>query len=182
MLEFVDPNVLSGDEHTPLQEGETRNTLLHELAYLAAPSDHSTHEKQLIIAKQLIEHGANVNVVSIPHGTTSLHKACSWDIVTNLDFVELLLQKGADPNRQDSQGLTPFDCTTADAPGAAKFLLNWSTTDTTRSRPSFLVRVRMAVEYFSDKIAGPDNSERVQHQFLRQQWSEIEEMLVERGP
>jgi hypothetical protein len=101
--------------------------------------------------------------------------------VTNLDLVELLLQKGADPNRQDSQGQTLFECTTADAPGAAQFLLNWSTMDTTRSGPTFLVRVRMAVEYFFVKITGPESSERVQHQFLLQQWSKIEEMLVERG-
>jgi hypothetical protein len=37
------------------------------------------------------------------------------------------------------------------------------------------------VKYFSDQIARPDNTEKVQHQFLLQQWREIEEMLVERG-
>jgi hypothetical protein len=186
MLQFVDPSVLTGtgNEDTPHEGNNARVTLLHELAGLAAPSDYSTHEKQLSLAKQLIERGANVNAVSIPHRQTPLHKACSWDMVTNLDFVELLLEKGADPNSQDSYGHTPFDCTTPDAPGAAKFLLNWSTTDvnyiTNRSGQSFLVRVRSAVEYFSDKIALPDNTDRVQHQFMLQQWRKIEEMLVER--
>jgi hypothetical protein len=75
LLEFLDPNVLSGDEGTPLEEGETRDTLLFDLATLAAPSNHSTHENQLILAKQLIEHGANVNAVSIPQGLTPLHYA-----------------------------------------------------------------------------------------------------------
>ena len=45
--------------------------------------------------------------------------------VTNLDFVELLLETGADPNAQDHLGLTPLMCTIEVAPGAAKFLLNW---------------------------------------------------------
>jgi hypothetical protein len=103
MLQFVDPNVLSGREHEPLQEGETRLTPLHHLAKLADPSVYSTHENQLILAKQLIDHGANVNVVSIPEGTsrTPLHNACYCDNVTNLDFVELLLKAGADPNARD---------------------------------------------------------------------------------
>jgi hypothetical protein len=48
--------------------------------------------------------------------------------VTNLDFVELLLKKGADPNSQDHLGGTPLTFTKKFAPGAAKFLLNWPTT------------------------------------------------------
>jgi hypothetical protein len=75
--------------------------------------------------------------------------------------------------------------TTPFAPGAAKFLLNWPTTDvniTTRSGESFLVYVRQAVEYYPpDKIAHPDNPEQLQHQLLLQQWTDIEEMLAERG-
>jgi hypothetical protein len=45
LLQFVDPRVLSRrEEHEPLQEGETRATLLHDLAELVDPSDYSTHE------------------------------------------------------------------------------------------------------------------------------------------
>jgi ankyrin repeat protein len=44
------------------------------------------------LAKQLIKHGANVNV-SIPDGATPLAQACHCANVTNLDFVELLLKK-----------------------------------------------------------------------------------------
>jgi ankyrin repeat protein len=88
MLEFIDPNeLLIGDLlFTPLQD----------LAGLADSRDYSTHETQLILAKQLIEHGANVNDVS-PEGKTPLHNACYAGNVTNLDFVELLLEAGADP-------------------------------------------------------------------------------------
>jgi ankyrin repeat protein len=69
MLQFVDPNVLFGDE-------ESSVTLLHNLADLADPSEYSTHVNQLILAKLLVEHGANVNAVSSPGGVTPLHKAC----------------------------------------------------------------------------------------------------------
>jgi hypothetical protein len=154
------------------------------LAELADPNDYSTHVKQLILTKQLIEHGANVNAVSIPQGMTPLHNACHSSVVTNLDFVELLLEAGADPNAQDREGTTPLMVTTNIAPGAATFLLNWPTTDvniTDRSGASFLRALRRTLEYFSYQISRPDNPEMVQHQLLLQQWCTIEEMLVERG-
>jgi hypothetical protein len=138
LLQFVDPSVLFGD-------GRTRFALLHHLTDLADPCDYSTHEKQLILAKQLIEHGANVNAVESADGKTPLHRACFWGNVTNLDLVEYILEEGADPNAQDNLGATPLMYTTPYAPGAAKFLLNWPTTDaniTTRSGPSFLACVR----------------------------------------
>jgi hypothetical protein len=62
--------------------------------------------------------------------------------------------------------------TMPDAPGAAKFLLNWPNTDaniTNRSGESFLDRVRSMIDAFSDC------------RFLLQQWREIEEMLVKMG-
>jgi ankyrin repeat protein len=98
LLQFVDPNVMSGNEDGPLQEGESRETPLHDLASLADPFDYSTHENQLIPAKQLVEHGANVNAVSSPQSETPMHRACYASAVTNLDFVEYLLQEGANAN------------------------------------------------------------------------------------
>jgi hypothetical protein len=184
LLQFVDPNVLCGDEHQPLDEGEVRLSPLHLLADLADPSDYSTHENQLILASQLIDHGANANVVSNPEGKTPLHNACYAGNVTNLDFVELLLEAGADPNSQDHLGLTPLFWTNPDAPGAAKFLLNWSTTDvniTARSGASFLATVRQTVTYIYNKVTLPDNPDQVQDQFALRQWRKIEKMLVERG-
>jgi hypothetical protein len=174
MLQFLDPSVLLGD-------GEARATSLHQLTGLADPFDYRTHENQLLLAKQLIERGANVNAVSTQcKGNTPLHSACHSDVVTNLDFIELLLEEGADPNAQDPHGIIPLMCTTPDAPGAAKFLLNWPTTDAniiTRSGASFLARVRSLIT----TMAHPDNPDRVQDQFQLQQWRGIEMILVERG-
>jgi hypothetical protein len=183
-LQFVDPDVLAGHENEPLREAEQRCAALHFVAILADYSDYSTHKNQLILAKQLIKHGANANALSTPDRMTPLHNACCADVVTNLDFIELLLKKGANPNAKDHRGMTPLMYTTKFAPGAAKFLLKWPTTDanlTSRSGASFLARVRADVNYFSDEIARTDNAERVGHQFLLRRWREIEEMLVERG-
>jgi hypothetical protein len=182
MLEFVDPNVLSGNEDEQF-EGEDRITPLHDLGDVADPSDYSTHVNQVILAKQLIEHGANVNAVS-SDGETPLQNACFRGHVTNLDFVELLLEEGADPNSQNNLELTPLMRSTPLAPGAAKCLLNWPTTDvniTTRFGASFLASVRSTITDISVKIARSDNSDRMQQQFLLRQWREIEEMLVEKG-
>jgi hypothetical protein len=174
MLKFVDPNEL-------LEGQETCATPLHLLTDLADPLDYSTHVNQLILVRQLVEHGANVNAQSIPQGLTPLHRACFWGNVTNLDYVEFLLEAGANPNAQDYKGLTPLTYSKPHAPGAAKFLLNWPTTDaniTCQSGESFQSSVRRTLEYFSDKLALPDNPEMLQHQLAIQQWRTIEEMLV----
>jgi hypothetical protein len=178
MLQIINPNVLFG------QEGEMRFSPLHHLADLTDPFDYSTHVNQLILAKELIERGANVNAVSSPHGVSPLHIACSSRNVTNLDFVEYLLEEGADRNALDHLHRTPLMDTMPFAPGAAKFLLKWPTTDlnmTTRSGACFLAEVRSLITIFSDKVALPDNPDRVQHQFLLKQWRGIEEMMVKRG-
>jgi hypothetical protein len=180
LLEFVDPNVLSEGDDAPLEEGESNETPLHHLADLADPRDYSTHENQLILAKQLIDYGANVNAVSIPSGATPLHAACYSGSVTNLDFIELLLKEGADPNARDHMGRTPLMYTIQLAPGAAKLMLNWPTTDVSiiaRSGEFYPDRVREVIAYFSHEIGLPGNPEKVQHQFLLQQWRGIEEML-----
>jgi hypothetical protein len=178
-LLFVDPNILPGDE-SALQEGGDRVTALQDLANLADPVDYFTHVNQLIVAKQLVERGANVNAVSSPHCIRPLHRACYSENVTNLDFVEYLLEKGADPNAQDNSGKTPLMYTFPCAPGAARFLLNRPTTDaniTDRSGASFLAKLRSLI----NNIEFPNNLDSLQNQFLLQQWREIEEMLVQRG-
>jgi ankyrin repeat protein len=101
---------------------------------------------------------------------TPLDNACSSCNVTNLDLVELLLKAGADPNSQDDLGTIPMMRTIPNAPGAAKLLLHWLTTDfsiSTRSGGSFrLARLRKAAKYFAYKVARPNNPDRVQHQLL----------------
>jgi hypothetical protein len=74
-------------------------------------------------------------------------------------------------------------CTTPDVPAAAKFLLNWPTTDvnlTNRSGWSFLALVRSTITDVSVEVARPDSLDRLVDQFLFRQWREIEEMLMER--
>jgi hypothetical protein len=161
LLQFVEPSVvLFGDEAGPLQGGVSKATPLHQVSNLADSFDYSTHVNQLILAKQLIEHGAIVNAVSIPHGETPLHTACFAGNVTNLDFVELLLERGLDQNTQDHTQRTPLLCTTPFAPGAAIFLLNLPTTTDvntiTRSGASFLARVREAIGYRQGAASIPD--------------------------
>jgi hypothetical protein len=56
MLQLVDPNEVFGALGLSILP-------LYMLADLADPFDYSTHVNQLILAKQLIEHGANVNAV-----------------------------------------------------------------------------------------------------------------------
>jgi hypothetical protein len=166
--------------------GIVGETPLHDLAKQSDTRDNSTHENLLILAKQLIAHGANVNAVATEKGDTPLHMACHSAIVTNLDFIELLLEEGADPNAQDRNGLTPLGNTITFAPGAAKCLLNWPTTDVNITDryggKSYLARVREVEFYFTNEIARPDNPTKVQHQFLLQQWRGIEDMLLKRRP
>jgi hypothetical protein len=197
LLQFVDPNALTNSD--------VRVTLLSELSVLAGPSDFSTHENQVTLGRQLIEHGANVNDVSYP-GETPLHRACGTGNTTNLDFIELLLENGADPNAQDALGLTPLMRTAIYASGAANFMLEWASVDVNTDVNIFLALVRLTIEHFSDQIeisdnpdraedqfvrgavenfpghaALPDNLGRAEQRFLRKQWREIEEMLMERG-
>jgi hypothetical protein len=177
MLQFVNPSErLIGD-----QDQELHATPLLMLADLADPIEYSTHVNQLILAKQLVARGAEVNAVSIPKDETPLHRACFSHNVTNLVFVEYLLGVGANPNAQDHLGHTPLMYTTSNAPGAAKFLLNSSTADakiTSRSGQSFQSAVHGILEQISDKLARPDIPDRVQQDLLLQQWRGIEKMLV----
>jgi ankyrin repeat protein len=70
LLQLVDSNVLFGNDTTTF-------TPLHRLTDLADRYDYySTHENQLILAKQLIEHGATINALLNSHGMSPLHKAC----------------------------------------------------------------------------------------------------------
>jgi hypothetical protein len=74
MLEFVDPNVLLGDEETGEPTPRRFTT--------------PTRENQLSLAK-LVEHGTNVNAVSSPNAKIPLHSACDAAIMTNKSCLEM---------------------------------------------------------------------------------------------
>ena len=121
---------------------------------------------------------APTSTLSVPQGGTILHKACDWGNVTNLDFIELLLEEGADPNVKHHLGLPPLMATPKFSPGAANFFLNWPTTDThitSRTEATFLTYVRQSIVFFSQMPVSPEQ------QFLLWQWWEIEKMRVDRG-
>jgi hypothetical protein len=93
--------LMSGDQDEDALEGDGGiQTPVHFLANLPDIRDYTTHVNQLILIKQLVDHGANVNAVRSPHGKVPLHFLCFSDNVTNLNFVEYLVKEGADPNTQ----------------------------------------------------------------------------------
>jgi hypothetical protein len=190
LLQFVDANVRWGAASP--EELTTGPPPLYHLSYEVDPKDHSFHKNQIILGQQLIRHGANATFDKLKSGQTPLHLACHSRSVTNLDFIQLLLEKGASPNVQDIFGKTSLMCTIPMAPGAAKFLLEWSTPPTSRDIDihisdrtggvTFSDMVRHTIEDFPDQPGLPDNpDQQVKNAFLLQQWREIETMLVERG-
>jgi len=81
----------------------------HGETALAFAASHGDTE----VAKLLIEHGADVNVVSPISGRTALHTSAADGY---LEFVQLLLENGADPNLRDVEGLTPLGVALAYSP------------------------------------------------------------------
>jgi hypothetical protein len=181
-LQFVDASVMSCPG--PNMHDGRRSTPLHWLAELSDPSKEHTLENQCILAKQLIEAGANVNARTqrCLYKITPLHNACWSGICTNLDLIQLLLDHGANPNAKDSDGKTPLHWTMGTAPGAAKFLLTYSdktNPDILRNDGrSFLAMVRGCIAQGNYK-ARLSNNESIFFQV--KQWEEVEKLLVGRG-
>jgi hypothetical protein len=183
-LQFVDASVMSCPG--PNMDDGRGYTPLHRLANMSDPSEEDTLENQCILAKQLIEAGANVNARA-QRGLkkiTPLHNACWSGICTNLDFIQLLLDHGANPNANDSEEATPLRYTAPGAPGAAKFLLTYSDkTDPdilTNNGRSFLATVRINIAQGTAEARLRDNQEKEKLLFQVKQWEEVEKLLIER--
>jgi hypothetical protein len=178
LLECMDPTALSLNELTGWLAGMTNPD-----AYPEADAHHfSAH--QLILAEQLFEYGVDLND-EIATRETSLNIACHSDLVTNLEFIYLLLQHGADPNAMDQEGQTPLARTIQYAPSAAKVVIEWPTTNVNivnQSGVSMLAIVRHLISEIAVKVdTSHENSRRAQDAFLLEQWREVENMLVEKG-
>jgi hypothetical protein len=184
-LQVVDASIMSCPG--PNMDDGRGVTPLHCLAQLSDPSKAQTLENQCILAKQLIEAGANVNARAQRglYKCTPLHPVCSGENCTNLDFIQLLLDHGANPNEKDSDGETPLHSTIIYAPGAAKFLLTYSNkTDPdilTNDGRSFLAMVRNTIVRASFKAKLSNNPHPEKLLFVVKQWEEVEKLLVERG-
>ena len=72
---------------------------------LALTAEHPAIAVRAPIAKLLLAHGANVNAAAGHHGGTVLHRAV---IHGDIALTGLLLEHGADPDRQDWSGKTPL--------------------------------------------------------------------------
>ena len=72
---------------------------------LALTAEYPAMEVRAPIAKLLLAHGANVNAAAGHHGGTVLHRAV---IHGDIALTGLLLEHGADPDRQDWSGKTPL--------------------------------------------------------------------------
>jgi hypothetical protein len=184
-LQFVDASIMSCPG--PNMDDGRGATPLHCLAQMGDPSEEDTLENQCILAKQLIEAGANVNARA-QRGLkkiTPLHTACFSANCTNLDYIQLLLDHGANPNGKDSEGVTPLHSTMMFAPGAAKFLLTYSNkTDpniVVNDGRSFLAMIRTGIADSTSKARLPHNPHSEILFFQVKQLQEVEKLLVDRG-
>jgi hypothetical protein len=151
------------------------------LADAADPNDIKIHENQVILGQLLIKRGANVNAATYPNSATPLYNACHSARTTNLDFIQLLLDNGANPNIQNDWGETPLMCTVQMAPSAAKLLIEWPATDvnlTSKSGKCILAMVRNTIDSLTDGCSFPWHP---RNQFSCQQWRDNEKLLVAKG-
>jgi len=162
-------------------EGEST---LHKLAEGGNPLKERSLKNQVIIGRQLILAGCNVNARCGKNlkKMTVLHKACHSSTHTNLAFIKLLLDNGADPNARNSFGETPIMYTLDYSTGAAKFLLEYSNkTDPnifTNAGRSLLACLRKSIK---ERKARKNRSDKQRDRYLVQQLIDLEAMLVERG-
>lgn len=180
----VDPNSLSSSP--PPATDDLGSTALHWVAEMGDPNDTVVLKNQVVLAKQLIKAGANVNAKAYTGKLqkTPLHVACFSGTVTNFKLIRLLLDNGADPNIPNSIGETPLMYTIPHAMGAAKLLLqhkglvdidvNMKLDDGS----TFLGAVRHDMRTFQFFLSIRDSDE----DLLRlKQLREVEELLIAKG-
>lgn len=185
-----DPNYLSRPRPEFPRDNQG-STALHWLAEMADPNSYESHEIQVILGQQLLDAGANVNATTeIGLGkVTPLHRACHSAIVTNLSFIRLLLEHGADPNaRSVPEGETPLMHTLECSMSAAKLLLSFpSLVDIdvnvrSANGSTFLGGVRSCIPKHAMMMNfARSKSEKMKCELRLKQFQEIEEILVSMG-
>jgi ankyrin repeat protein len=178
------------DPNTPFHQDSdgSSSTLLHFLAESLDPTLPITWKNQVILGRQLLTRGANVEGRGDCDRITALHVACSSGSLTNLDFIELLMEHGADPNALSSLGRTPLMRTVPFAPGAAKFLLTHysdrvdSNMRAMNDGKTFLTMVRECITDHEESLAEEaDHESSHAVEFNLEQLREVENLLVARN-
>lgn len=115
---LCDPNAVSSD-------ASGNYTALLYLPECNA-GDVTSMENQVVLAQQLVEAGARVNKrAGGKERLYPLHRACDSKRITNLDYIQFLLDHGADPNVQNSLGETPLMMSMSMACVAANFVVEY---------------------------------------------------------
>ena len=123
----VNADALSADKRTRLPD-ETSYTCLCQIAQLSSTANELVNKNQVILGRQFLEvGGADVNA----HANRGLsccfplYNSCASSFATNTKFIQLLLEHGADPNKQNSRGETPLMNTLNYSVGAGIQLLSF---------------------------------------------------------
>ena len=163
-------------------------------------SDESIFKRQVILAKQLIGAGADVNArasVSYYHNSP-LHFACASSVVNNIDLVQLFLDSGSNPNQQNLFGETPLMYTMKMAMPVAKLLLTYDSkvpidvNVRTVNGSTFLGGLNDCIEQVQRQrnraavgIFDPGDEKGwtnvAQYDYLLQQTKEVQQLLIERN-
>lgn len=101
------------------------STPLHWVAEMSDAFDPITNDNQVRCATILLDAGANINAPAehlLGH-VTPLHRAMHSAIYTNLQLIQLFMDRGADPNALDSDRDTPMMHTLGAAAPAALYVL-----------------------------------------------------------
>jgi len=104
--------------------GTSQYHFLITLSQQSSPSKRLYNRNQVVLAKQFITHGADVNRKRGVHMDTPLDSSCYCFQPTNLEFIKLLLENGADRNHQCAGG-TALMMSIPNAPSAAKLLITY---------------------------------------------------------
>lgn len=182
-----DPNYWSRPPPTELRD-DGGSTALHWLSEMAHPKKHSSHQAQAALGRQLLGAGANVNAITdIGLGNvTPLHRACHSGAVTNLSFIRLLLENGANPNAPSApQGETPLMHTLECAMPAAKLLFTFPSIAPidvnvrSANGSTFLGGVCASASKLKLCLAmGPPSSQKAKIKLMLKQLNQVEEILV----